>query len=179
MYFYCEKCKKKYPINSHSYQCECGGMFKLHRDPGEEYVDEISLGEVVTPLVEFKSGKLDFLLKLEGTQPTGSFKDRGARRLINEIKHVGIEKIALRLGDKVDGRPGERDHDMYLYFVGQENVAYYHSAAFGRILQYLQRNPARCKIRERNGKRSFLIGGVPTVSQALDILRAIAALGTA
>ena len=78
MYFYCEKCKKKYPINSHSYQCECGGMFKLHRDPGEEYVDEISLGEVVTPLVEFKSGKLDFLLKLEGTQPTGSFKDRGA-----------------------------------------------------------------------------------------------------
>ena len=95
MYFYCEKCKKKYPINSHSYQCECGGMFKLHRDPGEEYADEISLGEVVTPLVHFKSGKLDFLLKLEGTQPTGAFKDRGARRLINEIKHVGIEKIAL------------------------------------------------------------------------------------
>ncbi len=94
-------------------------------------------------------------------------------------RSLGIEKIALRMGDKVDGRPGERDHDMYLYFVGQENVAYYHSAAFGRILQYLQRNPARCKIRERNGKRSLLIGGVPTVSQALDILRAIAALDPA
>jgi hypothetical protein len=36
MYFYCEKCKKKYPINSHSYQCGCGGMFKLHRGLGEE-----------------------------------------------------------------------------------------------------------------------------------------------
>ena len=95
MYFYCDKCKKKYPLNSHSYQCECGGMFRLHRDPGEEYVEEISLGEAETPLVKFKSGGLELLLKLEGSQPSGSFKDRGARRLINEIHHVGIEKIAL------------------------------------------------------------------------------------
>jgi len=26
MYFYCEKCKKPYPLNTHSYICECGGM---------------------------------------------------------------------------------------------------------------------------------------------------------
>lgn len=95
MYFYCRKCKKKYPVNSHSYQCECGGMFRLHHDPGDEPATGISLGEGVTPLVPYRSGKLELLLKLEGSQPTGSFKDRGAYRLINELHKVGIKKIAL------------------------------------------------------------------------------------
>ena len=105
-----------------------------------------------------------------------------ARELIRIVplrrtaRRLGIEKIALRQGEKIGGRPDERDHDMYLYFVGPENVAYYQSAAFGRILNYLQRNPMRCKIREKNGRRSLLIGDVPTVSQALAILQAIALL---
>ncbi|MBQ7690876.1 MAG: transcription-repair coupling factor [Muribaculaceae bacterium] len=105
-----------------------------------------------------------------------------ARELIRIVplrrhaRALGIEKIALRVGEKIGGRAGERDHDMYLYFVGQENVAYYQSSAFGRILNYLQRNPMRCKIREKNGRRSLLIGDVPTVSQALDILQAVGQL---
>ncbi|SFT69417.1 threonine synthase [Selenomonas sp. GACV-9] len=95
MYFYCEKCKKQYPLNSHSYMCECGGMFRLHKDVDDEPVREISLGGFQTPLLPFKDGKLDFLLKLENLLPTGSFKDRGAYTLINEIHHLGIKKIAL------------------------------------------------------------------------------------
>lgn len=74
---------------------------------------------------------------------------------------LGIEKVALKQGQ------------MYIYFVGQENVAYYQSKAFGRILAYLQHNPTRCKIREVNGRRSFRIGQVTTVLQALDILQSI------
>ncbi len=77
---------------------------------------------------------------------------------------LGIEKIVLKQGN------------MYIYFVGVENVAYYQSAAFGRILHFLQSNPLRCKIRERNGKRSFLISNVETVSQALSILQDITRL---
>lgn len=65
---------------------------------------------------------------------------------------------------------------MYLYFVGSENVAYYQSKAFGRILSYLQHNPKRCKIREVNGKRSFRIDEVTTVLQALDILKTMQAM---
>ncbi|WP_295158742.1 pyridoxal-phosphate dependent enzyme [Selenomonas sp. AE3005] len=95
MYFYCEKCKKPYPLNTHSYMCECGGMFRLHKDPMDEVHTEITLGEVETPMLPLKSGKLDVLLKLENLQPTGSFKDRGAHTLINEINHLGIKKIAL------------------------------------------------------------------------------------
>ena len=95
MYFYCEKCKKQYPLNSHSYMCECGGMFRLHKDADDEPVHEISLGEFQTPLLPFRDGKLEFLLKLENLLPTGSFKDRGAYTLINEIHHLGVKKIAL------------------------------------------------------------------------------------
>jgi len=95
MYFYCEKCKKPYPLNTHSYICECGGMFRLHKDPMDEVQGEITLGEVETPLLPLTVGKLEVLLKLENLQPTGSFKDRGAHTLINEIHHLGIKKIAL------------------------------------------------------------------------------------
>ena len=95
MYFYCEKCKKPYPLNTHSYICECGGMFRLHKDKMDEVHNDITLGEVETPLLPLKVGKLEVLLKLENLQPTGSFKDRGAHALINEINHLGIKKIAL------------------------------------------------------------------------------------
>ncbi|MBO4871697.1 MAG: transcription-repair coupling factor [Muribaculaceae bacterium] len=77
---------------------------------------------------------------------------------------LGIEKIALKQGN------------MYVYFVGQENVAYYQSPAFGRILHYAQNNPLSCQIREKNGRRSFLLTGVATVTEALNILRSITTL---
>ena len=79
-------------------------------------------------------------------------------------RRLGIEKIALKKGH------------MYAYFVGDENKAYYQSRAFGRMLNYLQQNPLRCKLREVNGKRSMVISSVSTVLQALDILRTITAL---
>ena len=95
MYFYCEKCKKQYPLNSHSYVCECGGMFRLHKDEGDETVHEISIGEGVTPLMPFRANEQDYFLKMESLQPTGSFKDRGAYTLINEIHKLGIKKIIM------------------------------------------------------------------------------------
>ena len=81
-------------------------------------------------------------------------------------RRLGIEKLVLKGGM------------MYTYFVGEENRAYYQSPAFGRMLQYLQANPTRCHIREKNGRRSFSIEQVTTVTQALDILRLITQLPT-
>ena len=95
MYFYCEKCKKQYALNSHSYMCECGGMFRLYKEPGEEVPHDITLGEHETPLLPLQVGKLEFLLKMESMQPTGSFKDRGAAAMINELHALGVKKIAL------------------------------------------------------------------------------------
>ncbi len=79
-------------------------------------------------------------------------------------RRLGIEKIALMKGQ------------MYAYFVGDENKAYYQSRAFGRMLNYLQQNPLRCKLRDKNGKRSMLIANVTTVLQALDILGTISSM---
>lgn len=79
-------------------------------------------------------------------------------------KRLGIERLILKGGK------------MYLYFVSDENRAYYDSPAFGRILAWLQIDPVRTKLREVNGKRSFLVDEVPTVSEALSILQTIATL---
>jgi threonine synthase len=93
MYFYCSKCKKNYPINTMSYKCECGGLFKLFKDPSEILHHSVSLGEVETPLLKMKINKLNLFLKLEQFHATGSFKDRGAFMMINQLKNVGIHEI--------------------------------------------------------------------------------------
>ena len=59
---------------------------------------------------------------------------------------------------------------MYLYFVSEENRAYYQSPMFGRLLTYAQQNFRSVHIRQNSGKRSFLIDNVPTASAALKIL---------
>ena len=82
-------------------------------------------------------------------------------------RRLGIEKVALKQGL------------MYLYFVGDDNRAYYQSSAFGRILAYLQRHPQRCQLRERQGKRSIAVTDVTTVLQAVDILTEVRSLDPA
>lgn len=76
-------------------------------------------------------------------------------------KQLGIERLYLKQGR------------MFMYFVDENNQAYYHSAAFGRVLSYLQLNVKKCELREKNGKRSMVISGVDKVHTALDILTTI------
>ena len=76
-------------------------------------------------------------------------------------RRLGIERLALKGGK------------MRLYCVGDDNKAYYNSAAFGRVLSYLQKNPMRCELRDIKGKRSILISKVASVSDALEILTAM------
>lgn len=73
-------------------------------------------------------------------------------------RRLGIERLALKGGK------------MRVYFVGDDNKAYYQSQAFGRVLSYLQRNPMRCQLHDVKGKHAFLISNVATVSEALGIL---------
>lgn len=82
-------------------------------------------------------------------------------RLRRLARSLGIEKVALKQGS------------MFIYFVDESNRAYYQSPMFGRLLNYLQQNPRRCRIRERNAKRSFAIDDVDTVEAAQEILSSI------
>lgn len=85
-------------------------------------------------------------------------------RLRRLARRLGIEKVVIK------------QSTLYLYFVGENNVAYYQSPMFGRLLNYLQQNPRRVKIRDRNGRRSFAIGDVDTVETAVDILQTVISL---
>ena len=87
-------------------------------------------------------------------------------RLRRHARRLGIEKVVLKQGS------------MYLYFVDESNKAYYQSPMFGRLLNYLQQNPARTQIRQRNDRRSFAITKVPTIAEANRILTQILELNS-
>ena len=97
MHFYCERCKKEYPVATHSYACGCGGLFHLYQTEMDEDSPHmaITLGETMTPLLPLSMDGLRFYLKMEDRQPTGSFKDRGAKRLIGELSYLGIERVVI------------------------------------------------------------------------------------
>lgn len=79
-------------------------------------------------------------------------------RLRRVARRLGIEKVVLK------------QETLYLYFVDESNKAYYQSPMFGRLLAYLQQNPERVHIRQRNGRRSFQIDRVRTISGAYNVL---------
>lgn len=79
-------------------------------------------------------------------------------RLRRLARKLGIEKVSLKQGS------------MFLFFVGEANVAYYQSPMFGKIIDYVAQNPRNCKIRERDGKRSIVIANVDSVEHATGIL---------
>ena len=74
---------------------------------------------------------------------------------------LGCEKIVLK------------QPRMTLYFVTQNDSPFYQSEAFGLLLDYVAHNPRRCQFREVNGKRSMVIGDVPTIEEAVQILTSI------
>ncbi len=94
-------------------------------------------------------------------------------------RRLGIERLTLKRVMESPKTPGGRPKEvgrMTLFFVGDTNLAYYQSPAFGRVLSYLQLNPHRCEIREVMGRRSLLIKNVDTVAEALEILNLICSL---
>ena len=90
-------------------------------------------------------------------------------------KELGCEKIMLKQGR------------MFLYFVSNPNSPFYQSETFGNVINYATANVRRCNLREtsaqrlstngaqENGKRSMVVTDVPTVQEALSVMKSIAA----
>ena len=76
-------------------------------------------------------------------------------------KHYGCEKIMLKQGR------------MFLCFVNAPNSPFYQSRAFEQLLGYVGENVRRCSLREQQGRRSMVIDQVPTVEEAVRVLKAI------
>ncbi len=76
-------------------------------------------------------------------------------------RRLGCEKIILRQGR------------MQMLFVSNTQSAFYQSAAFGRVINYIGYHPRRCNLKEKNGKRSMVVSQVASVKEAVDILKDI------
>lgn len=76
-------------------------------------------------------------------------------------RRLGCEKIILRQGR------------MQMQFVSNTQSAFYQSAAFGRVINYIGYHTRRCNLKEKNGKRSMVVSQVASVKEAVEILKDI------
>lgn len=108
----CMSCRKPYPSQGFHFRCpHCGSPFDL-QDPLSYQPDPlykagmlryrrsfplppdapfVSLGEGDTPLVPVSLRNRTLFLKVEGSNPTGSFKDRGTAVLISALLAAGVQ----------------------------------------------------------------------------------------
>lgn len=109
----------------------------------------------------------NFMYKLEDR--FGKIPEEG-RELIRIVrlrrlgKKLGIEKIALKSGR------------MIIYLISNPESPYYRSAAFDKLLTFIQKHPRICQLRDLNGKRSIVIQQVSSVETACGILDEIVSI---
>ena len=89
------------------------------------------------------------------------------------LRIVPLRRLAKRLGaEKIFLKAGR----MTLFFVSNPDSPYYQSAAFGKVIGYMGRNPRYCNLREQNGKRSMVVKNVESVEMAVGILQEIVSM---
>lgn len=70
-------------------------------------------------------------------------------------KNTGIEKLMLKA------------EALKCYFVSGENEKYFKSATFGKVLEYVQKHPKICKMKEHKGKLVLTIEGIKSMDVAI------------
>ena len=147
---------------------------------GENFVDECQVEsdlELLFPNEYIPSSSERMLLyrELDGLEldkDVLAFKSRLEDRF-GKVRIVPLRRMAKRLGaEKVFLKAGR----MTLFFVSNPDSPYYQSAAFGKVIDYMGKNPRYCNLREQNGKRSMVIKNVETVETAVGILQEIVSL---
>ena len=91
--FKCRKCNKTYPVDELKYKCDCEGLFNIEINNEDLWDTNLTLGEGNTPIIRKELGGNEVFLKLDYMMPTGSFKDRGAVVLIDQLRNHGIKEI--------------------------------------------------------------------------------------
>ncbi len=91
---------------------------------------------------------------------------RAVDELINAVRlrwlamELGIEKIVIK------------SHTMLCYFVSDKNSAFYDSAVFSGIIQFISRNP-HMELKQKPDKLYLKVPLIDTITEAMDLLRAI------
>jgi transcription-repair coupling factor (superfamily II helicase) len=91
-----------------------------------------------------------------------------------EVKDL-IEMVRLRwLAEKLGMEKLTVKNDtMKGYFVSGENESFYKSATFDRILQYLQKNPKKVRLKENKNRPMIVFEEIKSVSQSIRTLSSI------
>ncbi len=115
--------------------------------------------------IEDEDHLLAFTMQLEdrfGEPPPQTEELLNVVRLRWLALQLGIERIMLK------------NKKMVLYFVSNQESSYYNSPTFVRILEFVQKHPRHCQMREKNEKLTLSFERIMSVSKALEILRALA-----
>ncbi|MEM1002330.1 MAG: TRCF domain-containing protein, partial [Bacteroidota bacterium] len=84
-------------------------------------------------------------------------------RLKWQASALGIEKLILK-NEKMVG-----------YFIQDQSSPFYQSPIFSHIIQFVQKNPQLCKLKEKQTRQGLRLlitfEGIQTVSQALAVIR--------
>jgi transcription-repair coupling factor (superfamily II helicase) len=82
-----------------------------------------------------------------------------ALRLRRLAQKAGFEKLVLKFG-RMTG-----------YFVGSEDSAFFQSATFGKVLQFIKENPTASEMKEKNEKLTLTFQKVKSVKRGIEILQ--------
>ncbi len=82
-------------------------------------------------------------------------------RLRKKAIALGIEKIILK------------NATLLLYFISNQDSAYYQSSVFGNVLQYVQQNPTICNMKESNGKLTLRFKNIHSITHAIELIECI------
>ncbi len=153
--------------------------------PSSSYVSDCSLEsdlEMYFPdqYVPSDSERMLLYRELDGLQTDEQLAAYRTRLIdrFGKVPHVGeelMQVVPLRRHGKALGceKIVLKQDRMTLFFVSNATSPFYQSEAFDRILQFVAQNPRRCQFREVNGKRSMMIGDIPTVEAAVKLLAQI------
>ncbi|MGQ8338086.1 transcription-repair coupling factor [Sunxiuqinia sp. A32] len=108
-------------------------------------------------LLQFENGLIDRFGKL----PPNSKELLEVVRLRWVAIELGIERIILK------------NQKMICYFISDQQSPYYQSPVFGKILQFVQTNPSKCRMKEKKDKLSLSFERVKSISVAKIILEEI------
>lgn len=111
--------------------------------------------------MESETEIMDFMRRLEdrfGKIPAQGRELIRIVRLRRIAKSLGIEKVVLKNGQ------------MTLFLISDPESPYYSSPAFDQLLDFVQRQPRRCRLQEKGTKRSVAIGNIETVETAVALL---------
>ncbi len=85
-------------------------------------------------------------------------------RLKRLAKELGMEKIILKIGK------------MNIHLISNYESPYYQSEAFGKLLNYVQKNYKLCQLKEDKNRRSLIIQNVNSVEKAFNTLTEISVI---